>query len=230
MLKAAARLLMPSSSLGYKLPEKAWFDFARMAAKYTPDIAVLEQHSWQLYFACDETQIGHLKHNLVGEHEYKLSGFTQQSFNYWAHQAPFLPAIPMEATGYKNVMPGYPDIAKIKGQVLAVRPQAFLTLDEYKENGVQYLRKKVRIIVPYRALRKITDHPGLPTNDIEFMKDGLGLTFERMCIIRAWMYVGVPAFWDSQISAFDYTSVQTYNAKNRPWCKTYYQLRKPPKS
>lgn len=229
MIKAAARLLMPGSSMGYTLPDENWFNYARDVARYTPDIAVLEQHAWQLYFACDETQIGHLKNDLLGDFEYKMPGFTQQSFNYWAHEAPFNAAVPMEAEGFHNPMPNYPDIAKIKGQILMIRPQAFLNLDNYKENGVQYLRKKVRIIVPYRALKKISDHPDLPTVDIEWVRDGIGLTFERVCTIRAWMYVGVPKYWDKMISAYDYTSVQTYNSKNRPWCKTYYQLRRPEK-
>lgn len=229
MLRTIAQKFLPSSPMGYNLPEKEWFAFARETTRYTPDIAVLEQHEWQLYFACDETQIGHMKYDLVGENQYKLPGFTQQSFNYWQPSDPFNPPVPLEATGYRNVMPNYPDIAKIKGQVLAIRPQAFLGLDIYKENGVQYERKKVRLIVPYRSIRRVSDHPGLPTVDIEFERDGLGLTFEHVCVIRAWMYVGIPEYWDKVISSYTHSSVQTYNAKNRPWCKTYYQLRKPPK-
>lgn len=229
MIKAAARRFLPGSSFGYALPDEHWFDYAKDETRYTPDVATLELHEWQLYFACDETQIGHQKNDVVGEAIYKCPGFTQQSFNYWDPKAPFLPPVAMEASGYRNPMPYYPEIARIKGQILLVRPQGLINLDNYKENGVQYTRKKIRIVIPYRALKRISDHPDLPTADIEQEINGIGLTFEKVCIIRCWMYIGIPKYWDQLISAFDYTSVQTYQAKNRNWCKTYYQLRRPPK-
>jgi hypothetical protein len=230
MIRQAIQKILPKSSLGYELPERAFFDFLDQETKYTPDIAILEQHEWQLYFACDETQLGHHKGSLLGESVYKMPGFTQKPFNYWDPKVPFLPPIPMEAKGFRNPMPFYPEIAKIKGQVLLIRPQTFLKLDEYKEQGVQYRREKARIIVPYRKIRSLTDHPSLPTTDIEVeLAAGLGLTFERVHVIRAWMYVGIPEYWDKLITAFDYGAVQTYESKSRLWCPTYYQYRRPPK-
>lgn len=229
MFKQAIQKILPRSGLGYDLPDQALFQFLEQETQYTPDVAVLEAHSWQLYFACDETQMGHAK-AVLGDVHYKCPGFTQKTFNYWDPNVPFLPPVPIEATGYRNPMPFYPDIAKIKGQVLLVRPEALLRLDEYKEQGVQYRREKARILVPYRKIRSIRDHPDLPTDDIEIeLAKGLGLTFERIHIIRAWMYVGIPEYWDKLITAFDYGSVQTYESKSRLWCPTYYQYRRPPK-
>jgi hypothetical protein len=231
MLRSAVKLIAPKSALGYNLPSPEWFDFAVNLSRYTPDIAVLEEHAWQLYFACDETQRGHLKNDLCGaDQEYKVPAYTQQSFNYWNHEAPFIPPIPMEASGYRNPMPFYPEIAKIKGQILKIRPQQFLHLDNYKENGVQYERRKVRLIVPYRTTEFIHDLTQV-SEDIEFVSPNghIARSKEKTAILRAWMYIGIPKYWDKLISAFDYTSVQTFEAKNRPWCKTYYQLRRPAK-
>lgn len=230
MFKQAIRYIAPNSSWGYSLPLPSYFDYLREETRYTPDVATLELHAWQLFFACDETQPGHHKASILGEYQYKMPGFTQQSFNYWDSQIPFNPPVPMEASGFRNAMPNYPNIAKIKGQILLVRPQALIDLDNYREQGVQFERRKVRIIVPYRALKRIFDHPDLPTADIEWEANGIGLTFERVCTIRAWMYIGIPKYWDKMISAFDWTSVPIYNAKNRNWCKEYYQIRRPPKS
>lgn len=225
MLKEAVRRLIPSSSLGYSLPDAAFFKHAQEQTKYTPDIAKLEEYEWQLYFACDETQRGHLKHDLVGEHEDKCPGWTQKSFNYWDHEAPFMPPIPMEATGYKNPLPGWPDVAKIKGRILKIRSQALLKLDEYKEQGVQYRRVRARIIVPYRELKFLKD-ANMPPADIEqVLSLSLGLTFEKSYIVRAHMYVGIPEYWDKMISTFEFRSVQTFEAKNRSWCPQYYQYR-----
>ena len=229
MIRQTLQKLMPSSGLGYELPDKAFFQFLEQQTQYTPDIARLEEHAWQLYFACDETQQGHLKNSLLGEAEYQCPGFTQRAFNYWNPNVPFLPPVPMATEEYRNPMPFYPEIAKIKGQVLLIRPQAFLKLDPYKEQGVQYHREKIRVLIPYRKLRDLLDHPGVPTDDIETnVSHRLGLTFERIHIIRAWMYVGVPEYWDKLITAFDYGSVPTYEARNRTWCPTYYQYRRPP--
>lgn len=228
MLRNAIQRLAPGSSLGYSQPPKGWFDFALQETMYTKDIAVLEQHSWQLYFACDETQLGHVKQSLLGQNEYKCPGFTQRAYNYW-DGGPVFGAVPLEAEeGYHNTMPNYPDVAKIKGQLLLIRPQAFLGLDSWKENGVQYTRAKVRIIVPFRSLRYIHDK-NIPDPEIEYISESghIGRTYEKVCTVRAWMYIGVPEFWDKLISNYDWGSVPTFQARNRNWCRTYYQVRRP---
>lgn len=227
MLRNVIRRIAPGSHLGYEQPSKGWFDFALSETKYTTDIAVLEAHSWQLFFACDETQLGHSHQKMLGENVYKCPGFTQRGFNYW-DGGPIFGSVPLEAEGIINQMPNYPDIAKIKGQVLLVRPQSFLRLDEYKENGVQFTRMKVRIIVPYRNLKFIHDK-NIPDPEIEYISEcgHIGRTYEKVCTIRAWMYIGVPEFWDKLISNYDWRSVETFQARNRNWCRTYYQLRRP---
>lgn len=227
MIRNALRQIAPK--LAYSLPDAAWLKYAQEETRYTPDVARLEEHGLQLYFACDETQKGHLKYDLVGENTYKCPGFTQKSFNYWDCEIPFSPPVPMEATGFHNAMPNYPDIAKIKGQILLIRPEALLKLDEYKENGVQYRREKARILIPYRALNYLHDVHKLPDDCAQVLSSKLYLTVEKMHVIRAWMYVGIPEYWDKLISAFDYRSVQTFEAKNRTWCRTYYQYRRPVK-
>lgn len=237
MLKAAARLLYPGSPFGYDFPERNWFEYARQASIRTPDIAKLEEYEYQLIFACDETQIRHVKHDLIKDGDYICPGFTQSGYNYWLPETPFSPAVPMKTQGYRNTLPGYPPIAKIKGQLYAIRPQSFINLDNYKENGVQFQRERVKLIVPYRAVKWLSD-PSIAPLDMEpyaieqgnpYVANGnvpsMYTTKERVVIIRAWMYIGVPEYWDKLISRFDYGSVQTFTAKNRAWCHEYYQLR-----
>lgn len=236
MLKAAARLLAPGSSYGYDLPPKAWFDYARMSASRTPDIAKLEEYEFQLLFACDETQIGHNKYDLIKDGCVVCPGFTQSSFNYWDSETPFIPAVPLKSTSTYNIT-GFPPNAKIKGQLHAIRPYQFISLDNYKENGVQFQRERVKLIVPYRAVKWLRD-PAVAPLDMEpitieqgnpYIADGnvpsIYTTKEMVVIIRAWMYIGIPEYWDKLITNFDYGSVQTYIAKNRQWCHKYYQLR-----
>lgn len=227
MLKAAARLLMPGSSLGYDLPSSEWFQFARN--HHSPDIAKLEEYAYQLYFACDETQIKQVKHSLIEDGDYQCPAFTQASFNYWRPESNFLPPVPMKVEYGEYTMPNSPPSAKIKGELHAIRPYQFKELDNYKENGVQFQRTRVKLLVPFRRVEHIKDRYNLPPWIETVAEEGgksMGLTKESVAIIRAWMYTGVPKYWDKLISAFDYGSVQSYEAKNRRWCETYYQLRK----
>lgn len=237
MLKAAARLISPTSGYGYDIPDRNWFEYARQSASKTPDISKLEEYEFQLLFACDETQIRHVKHYLIEDGSYVCPGFTQSGFNYWQPETPFSPCVPMKTVGYKNPLPGYPPIAKIKGQLHAIRPYQFINLDNYKENGVQFKRERVKFIVPYRAVKWLND-PSVAPLDMEpyaieqgnpYVANGnvpsIYTTKERVVIVKAHMYIGIPEYWDKLISRFDYGSVQTYIAKNRAWCHEYYQLR-----
>lgn len=224
MFKSAARMLLPHSKMGYDIPSDHWFQYVRESTRYSPDAAKLEEYEYQLFFACDETQRGHMKHDFIQDGEYKTPAFTQASFNYWQGE-PWSYVVPMEATGIRNVFPGIPPIAKIKGEIHKVRPASILRLDSEKQNGVQFLRQRVRLIIPHRKLVFIHDKD-CPPPEVERFEGQIGLTYERMCVIRAWMYVGIPEYWDKLISTFDYRSVQTYESKNRSWCKQYYQLRK----
>lgn len=228
MFEAAKRLLVGDSHY-YNLPSSHWFDFARDNAKYSPDIAKLEEYDFQLFFACDETQTKHVKHNLIEDGSYICPAFSQKGFNYWQPEAPFLPPVPMAAENYSNPMGNMPPVAKIKGQLHAIRPYQFLLLDNYKENGVQFRRERIRLLVPFRSVEFLKDRYNLPERIERISEEGgktIGITKEAIVIIRAWMYIGVPEYWDKLISAFDYKSVQTYTAKNRRWCHEYYQLRK----
>lgn len=235
MIVTALRKVLPS--YGYTKPDDAALWQALEDTKFTPDIARLEEFEWQLYFAIDETKKDFIKHDLLGpEKEYKFPGFTQKPFHYWQHSAPFLPPIPTTVTDNPlNSMPFFPPIAKIKGQVYAIRPQRFIELDRYKQNTVEYYRERVRLIVPYRQVLFLKDHNLDPAFGVQevfsrsaYAGSSIKTSEEKVAIIRAWMYIGKPEFWDPLISAYDYTAVETFTAKNRRWLETYYNIRRPP--
>lgn len=229
MLRAAARLILPSSGLGYDMPDQAFYEHIRAELKHTPDMAKLYEYSHQLFFSCDATQKGQALHEEIETGEYVCPAYTQKSFNYWQPNSNALPPVPMEAQpGYVKPLPFYPEAAKIKGELHLIPSPVLKKLDTDRENGVQFVRQRVRLIIPYRALKWLKDYrsPMLPP-DIECVySNGLGLTFEKVCIIRAHMYIGRPEYWDPLISAFDYGSVQTYFSRQRSWAPVYYHLRK----
>lgn len=235
MITAAIRKVVPT--YGYTAPSREQLWQAYEQTKFTPDIAKLEEYEWQLLFATDDTKKDHHKHDLLGaEAEYRFPGYTVKGFHYWDHDAPFLPPIPMKTPegSFINSMPFMPPIAKIRGQIFLIRPQRFMALDTYKENTVQYYRERVRLTVPYRAVKFLKEHHLDPAfgvagaiNREKYTGSSIVTTTETTCILRAWMYIGRPEFWDPLISAYDYRAVEHFHSKNRRWCDTYYNIRRP---
>lgn len=233
MFTSTLRKIVPS--YGYSTPDRAEVYQEYMQTQYTPDVSVLEEYEWQLFFAVDELKKDHFKHSMLGdEAEYKCPAFTQQDMQFWQAASPMNSPVPMEA-GLSSIVKGFAPAAKIKGQVYKIRPQQIINiLDKDRQNGVEFIRKRVRLIVPYRMVVWVKDHNLDPDFGSagefcrsDYLHKSIKHTKERVGIIRAWMYIGNPNYWDKLISAYDNIPVETFHAKNRQWCKTYYHIRRP---
>lgn len=234
MLKNLIRKVIPS--FGYELPSPEFFTQMLEASKFTPDIAKLEQYEWQLFFAPDELKRDHLMHAKIGsESSFQFPAFTQASYHFWDPPEGWASPVPLKVEGFTNPLPFFPPIAKIKGEVHLIRPQTFhLSLDRYRQNTVEYRRERVRLIVPYRRVVFLKDHNLDPAFGVqeefsrsEYTGSSVKTTEERTCIIRAWMYIGEPAYWDPLISGYDYGHIETFQSKNRKWLQEYYNIRRP---
>ncbi len=254
MLKQLVRRLVPS--FGYDLPPRQFFTSMLEASKFTPDIAKLELYEWQLLFAPDELKRDHYKHSLLGtEAQYKFPAFTQASYHFWDPPEAWNSPVPLKVEGFRNALPFFPPIAKIKGEVHMIRPQQlWKELDPYRQNTIEYQRERVRLIVPYRYVKFIKDHSIDPeflregaydhrldteekpvslasqmnTTTINYQGSSVKTSEERVAILRAWMYIGIPQYWDPLINGYDYGHVESFHSKNRKWCDTYYNIRRPP--
>lgn len=237
MLKNLIRKIVPS--YGYENIDAFRHQMLEQS-KFTPDIAKLEQYEWQLFFAPDEFKRDHLMHKKIGAPEYgtryQFPGFTQGNFHFWTPPAPWSSPVPTKVEGHTNALPFFPPIAKIKGEVHLIRPQLFhLELDPYRQNTVEYRRERIRLIVPYRKVLFLKDHNLDPAFGVqenfsrsEYTGSSIKTSEESTCIIRAWMYIGVPEFWNPLINGFDYGHVETFSSKVRRWADTYYNIRRPP--
>jgi hypothetical protein len=235
MLTAAIRKIVPS--YGYTLPDPEWLWRVYEATKFTPDIARLEEYEWQLIFVADGLKKDHVHHHRLGERLPRMiPAFTQKNFHFWQPQAPFIDPVPLEVPeGYTNMMPFFPPVAKIKGEVYAIRPQTFMDLDRMNQNGVEFFRRRIRLVVPYRKVVFLRDHnldPSFGVQELlsrsEYTGSSIKTSEELTCILRAWMYIGKPEFWDPMISAYDWGPVEHYNSNKRRWAETYYHIRRPP--
>lgn len=195
---------------------------------YSPDYGWLEQFEFQLLFCGDDTKLNHSHHCLLSDNSaFVGNAFTVNRFNYWYSDIgeDRIP-IPMMTEDRDHTVRYFPPPLQIQGQLFAVRPQAFLSLDTYKRNTVQFRRKRVNLILPYREVNR-TDYfdeeqkiirplpPSLVGKAVE--------SKERVYIIRAWMYVGKEDYWNGLLDA-GYRGFKTVNyyESRRPWLKEYY--------
>lgn len=238
MLKNIIRKVLPT--YGYEPVAPEFFYQMQEASKFTPDIAKLEQYPWQLFFAPDELKRDHFMHDKLapdaGHSSFQFPAFTQASYHFWDPPEAWNSPVPMKVEGFQNPLPFFPPIAKIKGEVHLIRPQLFhLSLDRYRQNTVEYRRERIRLIVPYREVKFLKDHNLDPAFGVqeafarsEYTGSSIKTSEEKTCIIRAWMYIGEPQYWDPLINGYDYGHVETFSAKNRRWCQEYYSIRRPP--
>lgn len=227
MLTNIVRNIMPS--FGYTTPSREEVLAELEKTRYTPDISKLEEQAWWQVFVCDELKKDHLKHDLLGEDKlYAGPAYTQKLYRFWDKRGdPTQSPIPMKALEKENGFVRYfPPLARIKGEVWWVRPQAFLTLDTYKQNTVEYRRQQIPVILPYRPQVWFKD----PYLDPEETRSGYRPTnklgAERMFVYKPWFYLGRRVFWEPHLTAYDFTNVPLFNSE-RHWCQQFYHVRKP---
>ena len=213
---------------GVKLPDYKEARWITNNCKCSPDLAWLEQHEFQLLFACDDTKHGHPHHCLIEESAFIATAYTTQKYNYWVQEAgKERTPIPMEAHDKAPVVRYFPPSLKIKGELHIVRTPQFKELDNYKLNTIQFRRKRVNVLVPYRKLSKIKNvDENIPIRPMARALQGNLHTYlspEAVYVIRAWMYVGKPEYWDNVLDA-GFRGVKPVNhyESERQWLKEYY--------
>lgn len=187
----------------------------------TPDIWKLEQSMYQLIFIPDDMMRGKHNNKLIadagrdGEVPVHPACFTLERFTFWKKDLGVESfGIPLpkefEPTGYLRVRP---TPAKIKGQLYAILSPRIIKLDIHRQNGLQFVRSRQDISLPYRDVTFNSEHP-IPK-----------ISEYRLRTESAWMYVGIPEYWDGLIS--DMFQVRECNKfeLNQPkfWVDEYYK-------
>lgn len=188
----------------------------------TPDMWRLEQSMFQLIFIPDDMMFGKLNNHMIAEHardgETPLhpSCFTFERYTFWKKDLgdqsfPIALEKGFEPSGYLRVRP-IP--AKIKGQLYAILSSKIKTLDIHRQNGVQFQRVRTKVSLPYRHVSYSVKSP-LPNISPDYLHT-----------IEAWMYVGIPTYWDDLIG--DMFTVRECNkfALDTPkfWAEEYYKF------
>lgn len=193
--------------------------------RYTPDLGWLEQWQFQLLFCPDETQKSHPEYKLIKDHSAFLANcYTQKKYDFWEQRVGDtrmgIPLPPSDFTSGKL----FPHSLKIKGELHAVRPSAFLGIDEYRQNTEMFTRKRVNVLLPNRPV--LTRNVSTRETGKELPRALQGrkimLGTERVYVLRAWMYIGNSSYWDDLLDAgwSGFKPVKSFQSK-RKWLGEY---------
>lgn len=182
-------------------PTKHSFDEARLNTwraqlNWTKDANLLTQYDYQPIFVYDRLMEGQDDHSKIKDYIQPTfaTGFTSHRFCLWqknlgklsfpiALETKVQPLdlpwadLARETSWFKDAPP-----ARIRGMVYNISTKAFFELDKLYRNGLHYYRKKVKVLMPYRA-----------------KKENGGC--EYMVGLWCWMYVGISDYWENQLDA-----------------------------
>lgn len=162
-----------------EMPSKEWY--SEGVPSYTPDVPFLETRPFWRVFVCDELMTPHFMHQQLGDDaEKRIDAFTMDKFSLWKKdQGNASQIIPLEIR-FSRV-----PFLHIRGQLWKVSTPRLLVLDSMKENGVEFLRKRVRLAIPYHY----AEINGEETTTRRFMDTSL----------MAWMYIGNDDVWKPRL-------------------------------
>jgi hypothetical protein len=222
MLKALRALDYPSPAIGY------YMDYN---VRHTPDASEIFQYKHMLLFVCDQHK-SHmscfpdtLKYGptlMDGCADYPIV-FTMQGFNMvYERSSGLVVPIHSEKTSF---LPQ----AKIKGQLHKVRPDLIQDLDIRYQNGVQFKRRRIKLLLPYRAkLRgpwRTVDGKPLPRALQGWRQKEFA---EKIHIVEAWMYIGRHKYWhDRMDGGFETLQCPIFFPNvEKSWLPRYYEYTK----
>lgn len=200
-----------------EVPTLDWLTHFNEETKFTPDVAEIELAPWSIFFIHDELKEGCKGHQQIKDTSVFLAdAISQGGFCFYNHKfaddgTPEDNQVALERATTDRILPwadqrGAPN-AHISGQLYRIRSNHVKKLDTMYENGVQFLRKRVQVRVNDFRERLAFKNRFQIEN---FAKDYLNYHTTRGIItspisktyfVDAWMYVGVPDFWEDQLDA-----------------------------
>lgn len=220
---------------------------ANEESKWTPDIAQLESHAFQLFFAYDRLQPDFSDYEkVIKEHvihagmAFTNEKFVMQKFCLGKDSYPVI-----QRRNYIITPP-----RRIKGQLYYIESAVIKELDSMARNGVEFKRELLEIYMPYTQLKK--PRPMLYGKEWEEAKERgepegrsraeyeavfgtahPSFHIRKNTILKAYTYVGINDYWDGLsnpeefggITPMSWGNVQAYKAHD-PEIGTYYHFTK----
>lgn len=199
-------------------PDMEWIAQAMSVYPLTPDVWVLGQYEYQLVFVYGCSQRGHPQHDLVSSlGAFAATTYTDDKFTLWKKRLgrESYP-IALQGSGWKRPDWNETPRARVQGELYAVPRSAIYELDNHYQNTLEFQRIRVPMVIPYKELYEIVG--GTPMQ--QQINQVLGLPPQRATVssetgvklVRAWMYVGKPQYWDDQL-AHHFIPTQLYHSR-----------------
>lgn len=195
-------------------PDKEFFDKLPKSPRHTPDLFMLEQQQTVLLFEYGNLMKGMPGHNRMLPFQMKAPAFTIEKFALVKKRlgnGTFPLALRL---GLLNTIqnPKLQQItlpnAKIAGEVYVVPATHIPVLDNYRENGVSFIRKRVNLVLP-----QIGDD-GEPARVSAYTYIANKKTWEK------------PVAWDMTFyrreGGRDFGQCNTFHDYKRPWISQYH--------
>lgn len=170
----------------YPYPDAAWADRVCNLHPRTPDHAELAEKSLHPLFVYDTLKEDQINHRVLEGAEIMGPGFTQQKFTMRVKNVGKF-SQPIVSEGDDGRLPKL----RVFGEVIKVPWRKFYELDNFKENGVQFIRQQVEVILPYKKIF-IKDR-GIAENLFHIPKSEI--PYRGVFHVKAFIYVGVSEYW-----------------------------------
>jgi gamma-glutamylcyclotransferase (GGCT)/AIG2-like uncharacterized protein YtfP len=187
----------------FAVPGLKWINDVHARTKFTPDLLEIESTETQLLFVYNELMAGRSKYlELMGLHAHlEATAYTQEpNWVLWKKDLGAL-SFPIALPGVdhgkvhlqkQHIQLPFPTrgtASKIKGELYSIASTSIKEIDNYMLNGVQFQRKKIRLVIPYHEI------------EIGEERDDNGSVCSyhntpKAYIVRAWFYEGRPEHWD----------------------------------
>lgn len=193
--------------------------------RFTPDIWELERSEFQRVFIYNEMKLGHRSDPFLPENlaERDATCYTESYFVLHKKKlGQASQAIATDGDLWPHPFGATAERAKIQGDMYVVYSSHIPVLDTYHQNTVEFERRRVRILRPWRNVVRAKD--GFPLNGQmldSFKARGIVHSMRGCATMDAWMYVGKPEFWAEQL-ARQFAPVKLFTSPNEPWLKEYY--------
>ena len=193
--------------------------------KFTPDIADLERSEFQRVFIYNEMKYAHRSHCFLPETLAERDA-TCYTDNYFVMHNKRLGKASQAVATDSDLWPhpggATADRARIQGELYVVCSSHISVLDTYHQNTVEFERRRVRILRPYRDMIRAKD--GFPLNGQileSFKARGIVHSMRGCATMDAWMYLGRQEYWGGLLSSL-FFPVRMFTSPNEQWLREYY--------
>jgi gamma-glutamylcyclotransferase (GGCT)/AIG2-like uncharacterized protein YtfP len=189
-------------------PDAQWMGEAIKQYPNTPDVWILGSYEYQLVFVYGSQMRGHPQHELMNnEGAFAATAYTDNRFELWRKElgsATFPIALAKSNWSKPDWNRASPQ--RVQGELYAVSTPQLIRLDNHFQNTLEFRRKRVPLVVPYRHLFEVDGRTDIQRKIAEItgakLVPEVVQTDVNVQMVKAWMYIGDSKYWGQQLSHF----------------------------